>query len=182
MYGDFNLNGGPFDGATTKTRNIYSALKSKYLEVNIFNFEDWKKRPVRKMLELRSKIKKADSVVFVPGAKHGTIFALKMFYRYRKSNKKFFYFIAGSLLPKYISEDPKLVKYLFPLCGIFCETNGLIKELSEYGLKNLYFSPTFDLRGTYEFAEKSKIKKEPSIFVHLVELLKRRVSVLLVML
>ena len=76
MYGDFNFSGGPFDGATTKTRNIYEVLKERYDDVDYFNIEGWRKNPFKKIFELKKYTKHTDVIVFIPGARNGTYFAI----------------------------------------------------------------------------------------------------------
>lgn len=157
MYGDFNLAGGPYDGATTKTRNIYAALKEKYDDVSMFNIEGWRKNPFKKLFQLKKALKNIDVVVFVPGAKHGTYFAINYFAKYKKRNDiRLYYFVAGSLLVDYLKEKPKYIKKASTIDGIFCETHGLIHELNEYGLENVYYSPTFDRRGSFHFKDKAQ--------------------------
>ena len=65
-----------------------------------------------------------------------------------------YYFPAGSLLPSYLDEKTNYIKYVKKIDAIFCETNGLINELRERGINNLYLSHTFDLRGSYPFIPK----------------------------
>ena len=154
VYGDFNYSGGPFDGATTKTRNIFNVVKDKYSFVDCFNLEGWRQNPIKKFFELCLKLKKSDAVIFVPGAKNGTFFALKYLTLLKKKNTKLYYFLAGSLLPRYLDEKPKYTKYVKKMDGVFCETNGLIGELKDKGIHNVYLSPTFDLRGNYAFYPK----------------------------
>lgn len=160
MYGDFNFCGGPFDGATTKTRNLFEALCERYSDVITFNLEGWRKHPFKKIFELKRKIKKVNAIVFVPGAKNGTLFAIKYLSKHKKRGTKLFYFVAGSLLPKYLSENTRYIKWAKKIDCIFCETFGLIKELTNFGLTNLYFSPTFDLRNDYGFIEKTSSNNE----------------------
>lgn len=154
MYGDFNFGGGGFDGATTKTRNIYDCLKEKY-EVDMFNIEGWRKKPIQKILELRRKLTKTDVLVFVPGAKNGTLFALKYFSRFKKThNIKLYYFVAGSLLSAYLKDNSKYIPMAKAMDGIFCETRGLIDELKKIGIENTFYSPTFEMREPTEFHDK----------------------------
>ena len=160
MYGDFNFSGGPFDGATTKTRNIYEVLKERYDDVDYFNIEGWRKNPFKKIFELKKYTKHTDVIVFIPGARNGTYFAINYLTKLKhKKNVKLYYFIAGSLLPIYLKDKPKYIKKIKQIDAIFCETNGLIHELKEFGIENLYLSCTFDLRGECDFSPKKQEKE-----------------------
>lgn len=160
MYGDFNYSGGPYDGATTKTRNICKSLVEKYNQIDIFNLEGWRKHPVRKFLELWRKARTVDIIVFIPGAKNGTLFALKYLAKIKKyRNVKLYYFVAGSLITEYLKVNAKYIDKVKQIDAVFCETRGLMQELKEFGITNTYLSPTFDLREQVDFKPKDDYVK-----------------------
>ena len=131
-------------GQPVKTRELYSALTSKYgaAQVSFVETYRWKHRPLQMFGQLLENVPKADVVIMLPAHNGLKIFSW-LLQNMKKKSAKLFYDVIGGWLPTVAQENPKLLRDLQNFDGIWVETSSMANTLRQLGLTQVTVVPNF---------------------------------------
>lgn len=133
-------------GQPVKTRELYSALISKYgaAQVSFVETYRWKRTPVKMLRQLLKNVPRADVLIMLPAHNGLRVFSW-LLQVMKKKSAKLFYDVIGGWLPTVAQNDPKLLKDLQKFDGIWVETSSMANTLQELGLTQVTVVPNFKL-------------------------------------
>ena len=159
FYGNFfTTNGIATNGQTSKTINfkkVFSEVFGEIVNVIVFDTFGFKKKPVRKYIELVKTLKKVEACVIFPGSKN----SLKIFLMANSiagEKRAIFYPIVGGWLFDKIHDSKFIINKLKKFDCLYPETKGLKDKLEKIGITNTKVSPTFALRKAIPFEQIKK--------------------------
>lgn len=145
ICGHFATNKNFADGQTVKTKIFRNEL-AKVIgqeEILIVDTYNWRKKPIKLLMECFRLIKKCDNVVIMPAHK-GLKVLLPLFALMNTIfKKKIHYVVIGGWLPNYLKENNYLIKYAKKLNSIHVETYSMFEGLKKLGITNIYYMPNF---------------------------------------
>jgi len=143
VIGAFGYREGHIGGQTDKIRLLYQELQTRLGRelVDHVDTADWRKQPFSLFLEVSSKVRKSEVMLFAP-ARNG-LRILPLLLLLKKDSQKLFYLVIGGWLPSVMKDNDRLKKSCSNLNGVFVETDYMLHDLEHLGLENVEFVPNF---------------------------------------
>lgn len=163
------------DGQTIKTRNLTTALKSKYgdVNVNIVNTYKWKSHPFSLLFRTITSCRKSDKVIMMPAQNGVRIFSY-LLYKFRKKNTKLYYSVIGGWLPLLIEKHIKIRTILIKFDGIWVETSTMKRLLDMQGFNNTSVIPNFKNIKPLQESDIYQTKSEPLLLCTFSRVMKQK--------
>ena len=126
---------GRLDGVTVKSKCLLDFLKKQHINLFFVDVDNYKKHPFTIIMKILKNYSKCDSIVICSSSPGASI--LLSFLRLINSNKDIYYFVAGGVLGDYIKSGKYNIKNYINLKAIYVESNFMLKQLNDLGLKNV---------------------------------------------
>ena len=142
IWGQYGDGGKIADGQAVRTTIITRELKMRYgtENVGVVNTNGWRKRPLKFLWESFRLVANSKKVAIAPADNGYKVFVpllqfINFFYR-----RELIHIVIGGFLPALLKEKPKYLKMENRFSAVFVQTENLLKDLQEIGVKNLYIS------------------------------------------
>ena len=144
IVGALDLAGGDTGGQQVKTRELYHAMCDKYgtEHIRVVETHQWKKYIFRTLFQLLRNVPTSDRIIMLP-ANNGLLVFSWLLRILKNKEAKLFYDVIGGWLADILSDNPKLLKQLKKLNGIWVETSSMKRDLQAMGLQNIVTVPNF---------------------------------------
>jgi len=135
FLGSISLKRNRLDGVTVKSRCLKNWLDNKEgIKLKVIDTDNWTKNIIKICSEFINNIYKSD-VIVISSAQRGANVLIKLL-KIIRCKKDVYYFVAGGRLGKYMLSGIYNKKDYYFLKRIYVESDKIVKELHDCGLKN----------------------------------------------
>lgn len=143
VLGMFGYASNQLDGQTIKTRNVYTLLQDKNVDVDFFDTQDFKKSKFS-FLRMCKKVMSCKTLCYLPAHNNLTYLFPLIYWLSGLFHTQVHYFVVGGWLVEYLEGKPRHRRKLSRIAGIHCETQLMKTRLEhEYGFNNVDVFPNF---------------------------------------
>lgn len=142
IWGQYGDGGKIADGQAVRTTIITRELQMKYGKesVHIVNTNGWRKHPVSFLWHSFMLVAKSRKVLIAPADNGYRVFVPLLMLFNSIFRRDLIHIVIGGFLPALLKEKPNYIKFENKFNAVFVQTDNLLKDLSELGVKNLYIS------------------------------------------
>lgn len=130
-------------GQAVKCMEISRWLTEHYGAENVIlvNTYQWKKHPDKLLRAVIGAFRQCDRILMLP-AQHGLkVFAPMTYYLGRLFHKQLHYIVIGGWLPKLLSENARMKKFVSSYQGVYVETKSMEQRMRECGVERCWYMP-----------------------------------------
>lgn len=142
IWGQYGDGGKIADGQAVRTTIITRELQMRYGKnnVGVVNTNGWRKHFVKLILESFILVAKSKKVAIAPADNGYKVFVpLLLFFNFF-FRRDLFHIVIGGFLPALLKEKPKYLKMENKFAAVFVQTDNILKDLQDIGVKNLHIS------------------------------------------
>lgn len=143
VLGFFGFRTTLYDGQTIKTRNILELLRSRNLNVDYYDTQDFRINK-KSIFSMFAKIWRCDQLFYLPAHNNLRYIFPVVFLLSKFAGVDVHYFVVGGWLKEFIEKKPFIKYCLSRIKGIHSETLSMKQSLEiNYGFKNVDVFPNF---------------------------------------
>ena len=138
----------PYGGVTIKNKNLFRAL-SERIDIRKLDLRDIKKNPLLVFRLLAILINRSNSfIIGIAGKNNRKAISGILYWINRSSMNKSLLIVMGGTAAKNMASDKVYAKYVREYKKIYVETNGMMRELLNAGIKNVDIYPNGRFRNS----------------------------------
>lgn len=150
------------NGQMIKTKVLTQELEEYFGKENISIVDTylWSKNPIKLLLQCFRLVILCKNIIILPAHNGIKIFAPLFKILCKIFNRKLHYSVIGGWLPEFLSSNPRILKSVRSMDGVYVETKSMKEKLINLGINNVIYMPNFK---KINIVDIKKIKKNHTV-------------------
>ena len=142
IWGQYGNGGKIADGQAVRTTIITRELQMRYGKdaVGVVNTNGWRNHPIKFIWDSFMLVAKSHKVAIAPADNGYKVFVPLLLFFNIFFRRELIHIVIGGFLPALLRQKPRYLSMENKFSAVFVQTENLVKDLSEIGVRNLHIS------------------------------------------